>query len=68
MKLKLLNELIKFMVRVKTPVNYSDLLTNKPISTVFGLDRGTAIDRYYIEKFYNENKDLISGSIFGSGG
>lgn len=32
-----------------------------PISPVFGCDRGTPIDRYYIEKFLSENKSRIHG-------
>lgn len=32
-----------------------------PISTVFGCDRGTPIDRYYIGKFLSENKAKIHG-------
>ena len=63
----MLNKLYKLITRRKSPVNFSDLLTNEPISTVFGLDRGTAIDRYYIEKFYKENKDLIHGYVLEVG-
>lgn len=33
----------------------------KPFSECFGLDRGSAIDRYYIEKFLEENKGVITG-------
>lgn len=33
----------------------------KPLSTKWGYDRGTPIDRYYIEKFLNENKKMIRG-------
>jgi hypothetical protein len=33
----------------------------QPISSVFGCDRGTPIDRYYIEKFLAENKSKIKG-------
>lgn len=32
-----------------------------PISDKFGYDRGTPIDRYYINNFLKENKELISG-------
>jgi len=35
---------------------------NKPISDIYGLDRGIAIDRFYIEKFLEENKTCIRGS------
>ena len=39
------------------------LYNDSPISRVFGLDRGNAIDRYYIEKFLNNNKLYIKGNI-----
>ncbi len=32
-----------------------------PISRKFGLERGSAIDRYYIERFLDKNKALIRG-------
>lgn len=34
----------------------------KPISTMYGFDRGTPVDRYYIENFLEENKDCIEGA------
>lgn len=33
----------------------------QPLSNKFGYDRGKPIDRYYIEKFLEENKKYISG-------
>ncbi|MFA7658238.1 MAG: methyltransferase domain-containing protein [Candidatus Gastranaerophilaceae bacterium] len=39
------------------------LNTTKPISKLFGFDRGTPIDRYYIEKFLAENSQYIRGSV-----
>lgn len=38
-------------------------LNHKPISTSFGYDRGTPIDRYYIENFLMQNKSLIYGDV-----
>lgn len=38
-----------------------------PISNTFGFDRGTPIDRYYIEKFLSGNRKLISGSVLEIG-
>lgn len=32
-----------------------------PISSKFGFDRGTPIDRYYIEKFLNNYREYIHG-------
>jgi len=39
----------------------------EPISRLFGLDIGTPIDRYYIEKFLNFNKSKIHGTILEVG-
>ena len=36
-------------------------MTTKPVSRKFGTERGTAIDRYYIEKFLEKNRGLIHG-------
>lgn len=44
------------------PVDVSKLSVT-PVSRVFGFDRGTPIDRYYIEKFLGENVDKIKGNI-----
>lgn len=34
----------------------------EPVSRKFGLERGKAIDRYYIEQFLEKNKNLILGN------
>ena len=36
--------------------------STRPLSEIYGYDRGKPIDRYYIEKFMEENKDLIKGN------
>lgn len=52
----------KSIIRKLEPIVFKkNILTIKPISRVFGLDRGLPIDRYYIEKFLFENKQLIKG-------
>jgi len=38
------------------------LFLKNPISSVFGFDRGTPIDRYYIEAFLSENRMHIKGT------
>ncbi len=38
-------------------------LPKEPISRVFGLDRGNAIDRVYIEKFLENYKEHIKGKV-----
>jgi SAM-dependent methyltransferase len=39
----------------------------KPVSRVFGLDRGTPIDRYYIEQFLEANKKAVQGGVLEFG-
>jgi len=36
---------------------------HEPVSTHFGLDRGRPVDRFYIERFLEQNKDLIRGRV-----
>lgn len=38
-------------------------LSVKPISKTFGYDRGSPIDRYYIEKFLYQNKSFVKGKV-----
>lgn len=45
-------------------VNHNHL---QPISRVFGIDRGTPIDRYYIEKFLEQNSACIRGCVLEIG-
>jgi len=49
--------------RQANPVNWYNLRSTIPVSAVFGLDRGTPIDRYYIEEFLKTNKALINGKV-----
>jgi len=42
---------------------WHDLRRVTPISDVFGLDRGTPIDRYYIERFLEKNRSFIKGHV-----
>ena len=48
--------------REKYPmINAIAKMDTKPSGREFGLERGTAIDRYYIERFLEENRELIYG-------
>lgn len=53
----------KLLKRLLAPVDWKNLRTTKPISNVFGFDRGTPIDRYYIEKFLNAHRSAIQGRV-----
>jgi SAM-dependent methyltransferase len=41
--------------------NFGDLASTTPLSRNFGFDRGTPIDRYYIDRFLAENENAIQG-------
>jgi SAM-dependent methyltransferase len=43
------------------------LLSTEPVCTNWGEDRGTPIDRYYIENFLKENSDDIKGRVLEIG-
>lgn len=55
--------LIGFVNRLINPIaNHKNILTStNPLSRKFGIDRGTPIDRYYIDKFIQENGAFIKG-------
>lgn len=42
-------------------INFGDFARTEPISDEFGYDRGWPIDRFYIERFLDANKELIKG-------
>jgi SAM-dependent methyltransferase len=48
-------------------VDFGGLRRTEPISRVFGFDRGTPVDRYYIEKFLATNTDRIRGRVLEIG-
>ncbi|MCR5235800.1 MAG: class I SAM-dependent methyltransferase [Lachnospiraceae bacterium] len=46
---------------VSESINPSDFLLNTvPVSSLFGLDRGKPIDRYYVEKFLDKKTKMVS--------
>jgi len=55
--------LLKKLRRAVIPNNWLNLRKIEPISRVFGFDRGTPIDRVYIEHFLNINKQYIQGVV-----
>lgn len=44
-------------------INWHNLRNLEPISRKFGFDRGTPIDRIYIDDFLNKNRQLITGNV-----
>lgn len=55
--------MIKFLKRHFNKVKWYDLRKLDPISNIFGFDRGTPIDRIYIEDFLSKNSDNIRGVV-----
>ncbi len=53
------------VLKKKHKANWLD--NHEPYSRIFGLDRGTAIDRFFIEDFLNKNSNLIIGNILEFG-
>jgi SAM-dependent methyltransferase len=49
------------------PVRFGDLRRTSPISTQFGFDRGTPIDRYYIESFLQRHANDVAGCVLEVG-
>lgn len=44
-------------------VDFGDLRRVSPISRFYGYDRGTPIDRYYIEKFLDAHREKVFGNV-----
>ena len=64
----MLRDILCRLTRRKQPVIFQDLQRSAPVSRVFGLDRGTPVDRYYIERFLAGHRDLIKGRVLEVGG
>ncbi|HYR69298.1 MAG TPA: methyltransferase domain-containing protein [Candidatus Dormibacteraeota bacterium] len=62
-----LGRLKRSLVRLRSPVDLGRLDRVEPLSSVFGLDRGTAIDRRYIQRFLAEHAARIRGRVLEVG-
>jgi SAM-dependent methyltransferase len=49
--------------RYSRPLRLATLRATAPVSADFGYDRGTPIDRYYIERFLSDERDSIRGHV-----
>jgi SAM-dependent methyltransferase len=54
---------LQYLKRTFTKPRGLDLDSVYPVSDWLGEDRGTPIDRYYIEKFLNSNRSHIHGNV-----
>jgi hypothetical protein len=62
-----LGRLRRALTRWRTPVRLDGWTRVEPVSRKFGLDRGAAVDRRYIERFLAENADAIRGRVLEVG-
>lgn len=63
----MLAKLLHHLARRRRPAGIQDLTRTSPISSNFGWDRGTPVDRYYIERFFGEQAPLIRGRVLEVG-
>ena len=60
-----------FVRRVTRPwagcVRFGSLRRLSPISSVWGLDRGRPLDRYYIENFLESHRTDVRGRVLEAG-
>lgn len=65
----MLKDVLNAIIRRQAPVLFADTGNMQPVSRMFGLDRGTPIDRYYIERFLEAHAGMIRGDVLeiGSG-
>lgn len=62
-KLPLSTKTRKSIRRALNPARiYLTRLTTNPLSSCYGFDRGKPLDRFYIERFIEENSQLIRGA------
>lgn len=64
----MLADLMRRLARRKAPVFFNDPLRTEPVSRIFGIDRGTPIDRYYIERFLADRAAEVAGRVLEVGG
>jgi len=63
----MLIDLIRYLTGKKVRVVFNNYSTTKPFSTLFGFDRGTPIDRYYVGRFPSGRAGLIGGRVLEIG-
>jgi SAM-dependent methyltransferase len=49
--------------RIAQPVRWGTLRRLDPVSAVWGSERGTVVDRYYIDRFFERHGSLIRGRV-----
>jgi len=55
--------LLRCLVRGKRLPRWGNLRVDEPFSSNWGIDRGTPIDRYFGDRFFHDNRELITGKV-----
>lgn len=63
----MLASFLHLIARWRRPAAVQDLLTTAPLSTNFGWDRGTPVDRHHIERFLGDHSALVRGRVLEVG-
>jgi len=63
MGIQMIKTLLGYLVRKKVVVDFEDLSRIRPVSSLLGCDRGTPIDRYYVDAFLDKRAELIQGRV-----
>jgi len=53
----------KLITRLFKKPDWHNMRNLEPVSKLFALDRGTPIDRVYIEDFLGKNRDIVKGTV-----
>lgn len=63
----IISKILNILYRKRNPVNWQGLRQLKPLEDDFGFNRGTPVDRYYIEKFLQTHAHFIKGDVLEIG-
>src|SRR5689334_4476739 len=55
--------LLRCLVRGRKLPRWGNLRVDEPFSSIWGIDRGTPVDRYFGDRFFHKNRELISGKV-----
>lgn len=66
-RIPLLRRAFKYLQRLIRPARLGTLRRTTPLSTVWGADRGTPLDRFYIDRFLEDHLPDIRGRILEVG-
>ncbi len=58
---------VQALLRRRQPIVFGGLTSTRPVSSYFGRERGTPVDRYYIERFVAERRHRIRGEVLEIG-